>query len=101
MTMKCYRYKQNGVTYDVFAKNQSKAKHYLTAITNLRSKPEFLGQITSFTNSHEWSTIAVNVPDSYLTPKEYMLKLIKGEFSRGEIDQETFEKDIKAVKEWK
>jgi hypothetical protein len=99
--MNCYRYKQNGAVYDLFAKNKSKAKHYLRAITNLRSEPQFIGQVTNFANSYEWSTIAVTVPDFYLTPKEYMLKLIKDEFSRGEIDQETMEKDLASVRKWK
>lgn len=98
--MKCYRYKQDGVTYDVFATNKNKARCYLQAITNYHV-PTFISVITNHVENID-RAIAVTVPEDYLTPKQGMLKLIHEEYKAGYIDLETFENDTRMVKEtWK
>jgi hypothetical protein len=98
--MNCYRYRLNNATFDVFATNRSKAKHFLQSVVGYGT-PTFIAKVTDFTHNVE-NVIAVNVPTDYLTPKQTVLQLIKDEYKRGDIDFTTYEKDIKAIKEnWK
>jgi hypothetical protein len=96
--MNVYRFKNIGATWDVFSTSMPKARSYLMAITNITSKPVFLGKVTDFVNVG--SAIAVQVPSDYLTPKQASKKLVREEYKRGDITYAEMISDLERIDKW-